>query len=73
MAAPITYIGRLSAFGLGKEATAGTAVTPTDFISVKKFEIKPITKAVIDTSAMGTIVKNLDVQNTQSTSETTLE
>jgi hypothetical protein len=48
-------IGRLNSFGLGIEATAGTAVTPTIWVPCESANVKPITENVKDESGIGVI------------------
>lgn len=66
------HIGRLSAIGLGKETTAGTAVEPTVWIPVESAEVAPIIKTTEDVSGYGVIDKIADVQAVENTSETTI-
>lgn len=66
------HIGRLSAIGLGKETTPGTAVEPTTWIPVESAEVAPIIKTVEDNSGYGVIDKIADVQAVENTSETSI-
>jgi hypothetical protein len=69
----VREIGRLQSFGLGIEATAGTAVTPTIWIPVESGNVKPITENVKDESGIGVIDSIHDAHIVKKMSETSLE
>jgi hypothetical protein len=61
------------AIGLAKETVPGTAIDPTDWISVKKAEVNPVIKNLEDDSGLGIIDRVSDSRPVENTSETMLE
>lgn len=68
-----THIGRMSAIGLAKETTPGTAVDPTVWIPVESAEVSPVIETVEDESGFGIIDRVAEVATVENTSETSLE
>lgn len=66
------HIGRLQSLGIGKETTAGTPVSATDWIPCETFEMKPVTKAVRDASGYGVIDEVRESRLVENTSETSV-
>lgn len=62
----------MSAIGIAKETTPGTAVDPTVWIPAETIEVTPVIKTVEDTSGYGIIDKVADVRTVENTSETTV-
>ena len=68
-----THIGRMISVGLAKEVTPGTALAPTDWISLRKAEINPTIKNLEDDSGLGIIDRVSDSRPVENTSETILD
>ena len=62
-------IGRLHAFGVGIEATAGTAVAAQAFIPLETGKLKPNVTLVKDESGIGNIASISDAHVTKTMSE----
>lgn len=67
------FIGRKRRIGLGKESTAGTGVTATDWIPVMTPDFKPVSTKAIDDSAYGNIDEVFAQETTKNHTEINIE
>ena len=67
------HIGRRQSIGLGKESTAGTAVSATDWLPKVKGVFTPVVTKAKDTSAYGTIDELRDSQTSKQTTKVEIE
>lgn len=67
-----TFATLRSVVGIAKEATKGTAVAPTAFIPVKKFDPDPKVNKLIDSGWRGSMGDNYGMQNGTQTAEIAL-